>query len=213
VHSDTRQAILDSALQALARLGATRLTISDIAHEVGMSRTSIYRYFETKDQLLDALMGRLRGDLELYMAQRVEETADPGARFDSALDAMEDLYASGSPSLDYLVESEPHFMFKFYRESWDSMLDVTSAVLKPIVGDDRHARGMAEILLRINVSLRIIGPDLGASADRRATLRACVELLGRQAPSPPVTGAREADSDSRPPEPRQGPDSADTGTQ
>jgi AcrR family transcriptional regulator len=200
VQSDAREAILDSALRALARLGAKRLTISDIAHEAGMSRTSIYRYFETKDQLLDALMERLANDLTLYMARRVDGTPDPAARFATALDAMEDLYASGAPSLDYLVESEPHFMFEFYREHWNSMVDVTAGVLKPILGDDHYARGIAEVLLRINVSLRIIGPDLGASADRRTTLQASVELLSRQAARSSSTREQQARPDDGRPE-------------
>jgi AcrR family transcriptional regulator len=183
VQNNARESILDSALQALARHGAKRLTISDVAHEAGMSRTNIYRYFETKDELLDALMERLANDLTLYMARRVESTPKTADRFGTALHAMEDLYASGAPSLSYLVESEPHFMFEFYREHWESMLEVTANVMRPILGDDVYARGIAEVLLRINVSLRIIGPEYGASADRKETLQACAEALSALAQS------------------------------
>ncbi|HEX3899640.1 MAG TPA: TetR/AcrR family transcriptional regulator [Mycobacteriales bacterium] len=200
VSSSAEHAILDAALLALAHHGPKRLTISDVAYEAGMSRTTIYRYFETKDQLLDALMGRLAADLTLYMAREVEAVPDVAERFETALNAMEDLYASGAPSLSYLVESEPHFMFEFYREHWASMLEVTARVLEPILGDEVQARGIAEVLLRINVSLRIIGPDYGASEDRRQTLKMCVEALRlQQRPDRGVAAKRRSNpSRSRP---------------
>jgi AcrR family transcriptional regulator len=51
-----RRAILDTARQLLTTVGYARLSMRNIAGKIGYSATSIYLYFESKDDLVHALI-------------------------------------------------------------------------------------------------------------------------------------------------------------
>jgi AcrR family transcriptional regulator len=53
-----RQKILDAALTCFARDGFRDTTIEDIAREAGVSHGAIYRYFPSKDDIIDAAAQR-----------------------------------------------------------------------------------------------------------------------------------------------------------
>jgi AcrR family transcriptional regulator len=52
---DKRKAILDAALKLIAENGFHGTSVSQIAAEAGVSVGTIYRYFESKDKLIDEL--------------------------------------------------------------------------------------------------------------------------------------------------------------
>lgn len=52
----TRAALLDGALRAVARHGARRTTMNDIAAEAGIAKATLYNHFRTKDDVLAALV-------------------------------------------------------------------------------------------------------------------------------------------------------------
>jgi AcrR family transcriptional regulator len=51
-----RQAILDAAAGEIARYGYDRANINTIAERAGIGRGTIYLYFDSKDEILDALL-------------------------------------------------------------------------------------------------------------------------------------------------------------
>ncbi len=53
-----RLRILDAAEAVLRRHGPARLTVSEIARSLGQSHASVYRYYASKADLVDALVGR-----------------------------------------------------------------------------------------------------------------------------------------------------------
>jgi TetR/AcrR family transcriptional regulator, repressor for uid operon len=53
--STTRQRILAATAEVLGRCGMTKLSLSDVALQAGVSRPTLYRWFASKEQLLDAL--------------------------------------------------------------------------------------------------------------------------------------------------------------
>ncbi len=54
--SRKRQAILDAAATEIARFGYDRANINTIAERAGIGRGTIYLYFESKDDVLNALL-------------------------------------------------------------------------------------------------------------------------------------------------------------
>src|SRR5262245_26758650 len=57
--SDERQQqILDAAEAVIIRLGYDKTTMSDIAEEAGVSRRTVYLYFNGKEELFEALLYR-----------------------------------------------------------------------------------------------------------------------------------------------------------
>ncbi len=61
----TRQAILDAALQLLEQHSVAQLTVRAIAQVAAMSERTVFRHFETRDALLDAVAAETRRRLAL----------------------------------------------------------------------------------------------------------------------------------------------------
>jgi len=72
-----RNEILDAALAAFARHGFQEATIQDIAKEAGLSHGAIYRYFTSKDDIIEAVASHRRQSRDERFA-RAERGAEPG---------------------------------------------------------------------------------------------------------------------------------------
>lgn len=55
--ADTRQRLLDAAARVFARDGLAGATTRAIAEEAGVNEVTLFRHFQTKDRLLDAVVG------------------------------------------------------------------------------------------------------------------------------------------------------------
>ncbi|HEX3621439.1 MAG TPA: helix-turn-helix domain-containing protein [Acidimicrobiales bacterium] len=62
--SDSRQRIVAAAVELFSSQGYAGTSIRDIAAALGMTKASLYYYFESKDQILDAVTEPLRRELE-----------------------------------------------------------------------------------------------------------------------------------------------------
>jgi AcrR family transcriptional regulator len=56
VDTSTRERILAATAEVLARNGMTKLSFSEVALQAGVSRPTLYRWFASKEELLDAFM-------------------------------------------------------------------------------------------------------------------------------------------------------------
>ena len=72
----TTDALLDGAMEQFARHGFAKTSMSDIAKASGVSRTSLYNTFPTKDDVFRALSGRIN---ERVYAAVVEAYRRPGS--------------------------------------------------------------------------------------------------------------------------------------
>jgi AcrR family transcriptional regulator len=61
----TRDLVLDAALAVAEREGLERLSMRLLARELDVSPMALYRHVTSKDDLLDGLVGRLLGKLQL----------------------------------------------------------------------------------------------------------------------------------------------------
>jgi AcrR family transcriptional regulator len=73
--ASTSEALLDGAMKQFARHGFAKTSMSDIAKASGVSRTSLYNTFPTKDDVFRALSGRIN---ERVYAAVVEAHGRPG---------------------------------------------------------------------------------------------------------------------------------------
>src|SRR5829696_3113174 len=63
----TREAILDATERLIARFGYKKMTIDDLAHEVGIGKGSVYLHFTSKEEIalshIDRIIERLKARL------------------------------------------------------------------------------------------------------------------------------------------------------
>jgi AcrR family transcriptional regulator len=88
----TQRLILEAAVRLLERGSVSDVTARAVAAEAGMSERTIFRYFATRDELLDAIADEVRRSLELPPPPRtVEELLAAPQLLYSAFEAKEKL--------------------------------------------------------------------------------------------------------------------------
>ncbi|MET0897179.1 MAG: helix-turn-helix domain-containing protein [Mycobacterium sp.] len=80
--SSSRQRILRATAEVLARSGQSKLSLSEVAAQAGVSRPTLYRWFASKTELLDAF-----GAFERRMFDEGISGATAGLRGNDRLDA------------------------------------------------------------------------------------------------------------------------------
>lgn len=75
--ADTRAAILEAASRVFADEGVGAASIGRIATAAGVTRPTVYAYFDTKETIFAALVGAVRD--AFLAAQEVPDTGDPVA--------------------------------------------------------------------------------------------------------------------------------------
>src|ERR1700761_8507930 len=86
-HSDLADRILDAARRLVLRTGARKLSMSDVATLAGVSRPTIYRYFASKEDLIDALGAQERRRFDAAMEHAMAGVAGV-ARLEAAVDVV-----------------------------------------------------------------------------------------------------------------------------
>src|SRR5215470_8512499 len=61
---DTRARIMDTAEALFRRLGFAKTAVADIAAELKMSPANVYRFFPSKNAIVEAICQRCLGELE-----------------------------------------------------------------------------------------------------------------------------------------------------
>lgn len=127
---DTRDALLDATLEAVADLGLAKLSLGDVATRAGVSRQTLYRYFRDRDDLVGATI--LREEEAFVAGVRAAVAPHPGLR--EALEAAFVAFlgmARAHPLLDLLVEREPEAIVPFLTTGRAPVV----AALRPIFED------------------------------------------------------------------------------
>ena len=99
VSTDAR--LLAIAADHLTRLGPKGVTVVAVAAEAGMTHANVYRYFPSKDALLDAVAGRWLRDVEAKL-EGIADAPDP------ADDKLERLLSALGRAQRQALASEPN---------------------------------------------------------------------------------------------------------
>ncbi|MFA7322904.1 MAG: helix-turn-helix domain-containing protein [Candidatus Nanopelagicales bacterium] len=74
------EAILDAALRVAERSTPAAPRVADIVAEAGTSNQAFYRYFSSKEDLMQAVMARGLRRVRDYLIHRMSKVADPSAK-------------------------------------------------------------------------------------------------------------------------------------
>ncbi|MEO3786300.1 TetR/AcrR family transcriptional regulator [Actinocorallia sp. B10E7] len=94
-----RRAILNAARDILAQGGSETPSLAAVAKRTGLARSSIYQYFSSKDDLLEAVIVDMFPRWAAYVTARVEEADTPADRALAYVDANLHLVASGEHAI------------------------------------------------------------------------------------------------------------------
>src|SRR4051812_13253696 len=108
----TQEQILDAALEAMTTFGLARLSLADVAKRAGLSRQTLYRYFRTKTDLLDAVVARE----EQRFLDQITAAADDAAGARDVVVAAIVATLDGvrrHPLINRLLETEPETLVPY----------------------------------------------------------------------------------------------------
>jgi TetR/AcrR family transcriptional repressor of uid operon len=105
----TRERILAATAEVLGRNGMTKLSLSEVAGQAGVSRPTLYRWFGSKRQLMDAFVVWERRAYELAVA-KASAGLPPEELLDAALRTIVEFQLS-YPGLR-MVDIEPRHVIK-----------------------------------------------------------------------------------------------------
>ncbi|MGH9246959.1 MAG: TetR family transcriptional regulator [Acidimicrobiales bacterium] len=161
---DTRDAILDAAVATLIRYGEAKSSLGDVAREAGVSRQTVYRYFRSKDELIEAALLRE----EAAFAGAVVEAAAPHADLRDALEAgiaTSLRLAREHPLFDRLLRADPVDLLPWLTTDRGPILRAARPVMEAEVakrwpvGDTARVRAFADAVVRLLVSYAVNPPD------------------------------------------------------
>ncbi len=98
---ETKNRILDKALDHFLQFGFSKVTMNEIAEDLGMSKKTLYQYFTGKEELLLAVLNRMHTDT----AVRIDALID-----DVQMDFPEKLRSILGIVASFQARLTPHFL-------------------------------------------------------------------------------------------------------
>src|SRR3569833_454721 len=115
IEGDTRDRILEVAERLFRQIGYLKTTVGDIAKELKMSPANVYRFFESKKAIHQAVARGLMGEVELEAQRIVAEPGPVPERFRKLLTSIHRMNTER-----YVGDSKLHEMVEIaMQEDWD----------------------------------------------------------------------------------------------
>lgn len=178
---ETREKILDGARAAVARHGLKKLGMSDVSDAAGVSRGTLYRYFPSREELLEGLVAR---EQEKFMLGLFGALACVDEGEDRLMAVMEYVVRElhTHDALQRLRVSEPDFVLQTIREQFLAIKTGIGTLLGPVMVDTAPVRlglirpeQLTDWLVRMLASMFLI-PDTDPE-DMIAGLQSMYKLL------------------------------------
>ncbi|BDB39844.1 MULTISPECIES: TetR/AcrR family transcriptional regulator [Mycobacterium] len=169
--ADLEQVILDTARSVFETYGVRRANIEDVAVRAGVSRSTIYRRFPTKDDLFEAVVRR-EGQTFFTTLDQATTGLDPQQAVVEAFALGVQLIAD-SPLYSRIAESEPELFGMFSRSDTfpiGRFADGIAHTLRRCGAElaDHDLANVADILLRVAVGIIVFPTDRLDTSDQQA---------------------------------------------
>ncbi|OMC44755.1 TetR/AcrR family transcriptional regulator [Mycobacterium sp. IS-1264] len=160
--------ILDAAQRLAFRTGARKLSLSDVATLAGVSRPTIYRYFVSKEELIDALGKRERRRFTAALDEATSGVVGV-ARLEAAVDVVATFVEAQPPGR--LLDLEPGFAHEQMAQALPMLAEGLLAVLQRCAREGAFLtpvdpRALAGAIARTALS-HYIFPDADRAAARQ----------------------------------------------
>lgn len=169
-----REQILTAATEAFARTGFAATSLDDIAAQAGITRVLLYRHFDSKTDLYQAVLDRMCARLEAHVKEPV------GGFTDASIDGLLKAAIESPTGFRLLFQHalrEPEFKERIER----FRADMTAAAylqISAVVPDEGLARWVAQLAPVVAVEAIIAWLDAGRPDAARAADRIRQAVMG-----------------------------------
>jgi AcrR family transcriptional regulator len=193
----TRQRILEAAAEQAAVRGLAAVSLADVAEAVGLSKSGVFKHFQAKEALQQALMEQVTDRFAELVWRPAEALARGKPRLDMIferwLDWVErEASAGGCGLVAFAVEldDQPGALREFLKAQqvrWHKTLAAEFAVLRdPPLGREETTQAAFElksIVLGYNHSRRLLDDERARSMARAAYKRLVASLASSPQPA------------------------------
>lgn len=172
--------ILDAAADLFATRGLRRCSVEEIAERSGVGRTTVYRRFEHRDQIVEAVLAR---ECHRFFTSILRATEGTERIEDRVVDGLlTGLEMARTSLLGELVRTQPELLALFTVDAAPLIRAATDFLVMAFgpVPDD-HARrrvgAVAELLVRLSISWVLSGAGRLPLDDDAESRRALHDLL------------------------------------
>lgn len=175
----TRCRILSTAARFFQEIGYQKTTVADIAKTLGMSPANVYRFFDSKKAINEAVVERLTGEVEAMIAAVADRPGPAADRLRAIIHALHRDSAeriTANPRMHEMVEAA-------MTESWGVChhhVDRITAVMERVIAEGVRTG-----------EFRVADPAQAARYVQTAILRYCHPVLIVRCPgdiAPPLDG-------------------------
>lgn len=148
------QAILDAAVVEFERHGFRRVALDDVARRAGVSRTTIYRRFANRDELVAAVVERENSALFADIAQELKQAAPQSNYYVEAF-TWAILKFREHRILNSMLDEDAGFVLALAHQHWAAAVERMAEALRVIfpagfaerIGP-RAVNELADVILR-----------------------------------------------------------------
>jgi AcrR family transcriptional regulator len=130
----TTCAILDAAVAEFEQHGFRRVALDDVARRAGVSRTTIYRRFDGRDELVAAVIDRENAVLFANIADELKGRR-PQSNFYVEAFTLSIVRFRQHRVLTRMMADEPGLMLELAHQHWEAAVERMSAALRVIFPD------------------------------------------------------------------------------
>ena len=138
-----RDAIVQAARKVCLEKGFSKITVSDIASEVGMTRSLFYHYFEDKEAVADAVLDNVIDEILTTLKQwnQARETGNVNKALDDIVHVLRSLIADESPFSNRMIQDgNAELYIKFIDRAADRIADYIAQNIAMRNSDKQEAR-------------------------------------------------------------------------
>lgn len=167
---------LDAGAQCFARFGVNRTTVPDIARELGVSRTTVYRQVGTVNQLAGLLFNRELHRFVAVLPKNLGLASGPEA----VIETVDSLvtYSRSHPVLEKVIQDESELIGPFVTRGLPVVIHRVACVVAPLLEEgmrvgflaQRDSHALTEWLVRITVSTVLSPPKTDTASFLRQML-------------------------------------------
>lgn len=156
IQSNTKAQILEASSQLFMKHGIRSVSMDDLARHLGMSKKTIYQYFENKDSLVSAMILN-------HCEQEKREVESILVNSDNALDQMQMIARMALRTLDEVSSGTMFDLQKYYRAQWIAITDLHKKLIHSVIKQNIE-QGITEGIYRVDIDANIIARLYGEMA-------------------------------------------------
>jgi AcrR family transcriptional regulator len=139
---DVKQRMVDAAIELVADRGFTRFRFDDLAEKVGCNRATIYRYFDSKQDLITAVMMALMHEITNDIIKKTADSKKVTQK--SFTDALYNIITDLRNDRRYAIVMDAQNVEVFAQLTHEYFSVITTSMLEKHMTDNPSGRALKE---------------------------------------------------------------------